>query len=63
MSFYVIQGEKMELDEVKSSKDVFQFMLDDIEYGWIDINGDKHIKTMKEFFDVPVGISFKEFNK
>lgn len=39
----------IELDEIKCSKDVYQFMVDNIEYGWIDINGNKHLNTMKEF--------------
>ena len=40
---------KIKLNEIKNSKDVYQFMDDNIEYGWIDINGKQHLNTMKEF--------------
>ena len=40
---------KMKLNEIKYSKDVFRYMMDNIEYGWIDINGEKHLNTMKGF--------------
>ena len=39
----------MELNDIKTPNDVYRFMCDNIEYGWIDINGNKHLKTMKEF--------------
>jgi hypothetical protein len=39
----------MELEQIKTAKDVFQYMLDNIEYGWLDIYGEKHLNTMKEF--------------
>ncbi|MBW6411191.1 transglutaminase domain-containing protein [Clostridium weizhouense] len=39
----------MDINEIKFPKDIFQYMNDNIEYGWIDINGDKHIKIMKDF--------------
>lgn len=39
----------MDLNKIKCSQDVYQFMNDNIEYGWIDINGNKHLNTMKEF--------------
>ena len=39
----------MNIEDIKTSKDVFQFMLNNIEYGWIDIYGEKHIKSMKDF--------------
>lgn len=39
----------MDLSKIKCSQDVYQFMNDNIEYGWIDINGNKHLNTMKEF--------------
>ena len=37
------------IDEIKTPEDILRFMNENIEYGWIDINGEKHIKTMKEF--------------
>ena len=36
----------MKLDDIKSPKDVYQFMEENIGYGWIDINGNKHLNTM-----------------
>ena len=39
----------MELSEIKSPEDVYQFIDDNIEYGWLDINGEQHLNTMKEF--------------
>lgn len=31
-------GENMKIDEIKCSQDVYKFMTNNIEYGWIDIN-------------------------
>ena len=103
----------MELNDIETPNDVYQFMCDNIEYGWIDINGNKHLHCFvlyyengkvyhiehpnfdnkgifkydsekeaidtivnyyiklrggkdsptKEFYEVPIGTSFKEFNK
>ena len=39
----------MQIDQIKTSQDVYKFMDENIEYGWIDYNGEKHIKTMKDF--------------
>ena len=39
----------MNLEEIRCSKDVYKFMEDNINYGWIDVNGNKHLNTMKEF--------------
>lgn len=39
----------MELEEIKCSRDVYKFMEENISYGWMDINGNKHQNTMKEF--------------
>ena len=39
----------MELSEIKRPEDVYQFLDDNIEYGWIDINGKQHLNTMKDF--------------
>ena len=39
----------MKINEIKTPDDILEFMNDNIEYGWIDINGEKHVKTMKEF--------------
>ena len=53
----------MELNEIRCSQDVFRFMTDNIEYGWIDINGKKHLNTMKEFRKVYRTMSIKEILK
>ena len=39
----------MKLDELKTAEDVYQFIDENIEYGWIDIYGKKHLNSMKEF--------------
>lgn len=33
----------MEINEIKSSQDVYKFMTNNIEYGWIDVNGNINI--------------------
>ena len=50
----------MELNEIKCAQDVYQFLEDNIEYGWIDINGQKHLNTMKEFRRIYRTMSIKE---
>lgn len=39
----------MNLNDIKGSQDVYKFIDDNIEYGWIDINGNTHLNTMKGF--------------
>ncbi len=39
----------MEIESIKTPKDILDYMNEHIEYGWIDINGDKHIRNMKNF--------------
>ena len=39
----------MKLDKLKTAKDVYKFIDENIEYGWIDCFGKKHLNTMKEF--------------
>lgn len=39
----------MEQYEIKTPQDVLQFMKEHITYGWIDVNGEKHINEMKDF--------------
>ena len=50
----------MEIKEIKCSQDVYKFMTDNIEYGWIDIYGNKHLKTMKEFRKIYRTMSIEE---
>ncbi len=39
----------MKINDIKTPEDILLYMKENITYGWIDINGEKHIKTMKEF--------------
>ena len=53
----------MKLTEIKCSQDVYQFIDENIEYGWIDINGKQHLDTMKEFRKLYKTMSIKEILK
>ena len=39
----------MTINEIKSPQDILEFMNENIEYGWLDIDNNEHIKTMKDF--------------
>lgn len=39
----------MKIENIKTPADILEFMNENIEYGWIDINGNKHIREMKNF--------------
>lgn len=39
----------MTINEIKTPKDILNFMNENIKYGWIDINNEEHINTMKDF--------------
>ena len=39
----------MELSEIRTALDVYEFINEKILYGWLDIYGNIHLKTMKEF--------------
>lgn len=39
----------MTINEIKTPEDILTFMNEHIKYGWIDINGEEHIKSMKDF--------------
>lgn len=53
----------MKLNEIKSSQDVYQFMCDNIQYGWIDVDGKQHLDTMKEFRKLYRTMSIEEILK
>ena len=53
----------MKLTEIKCSQDVYQFIDENIEYGWIDINGKQHLNTMKEFRKLYKTMSIEEILK
>lgn len=50
----------MDLNNIKTAKDVYQFIDENIEYGWIDNNGNKHLNTMKEFRKIYRTMSIEE---
>lgn len=39
----------MKIEDIKSPQDILTFMKEHIEYGWLDIEKNQHIKTMKNF--------------
>ena len=39
----------MDISSIRKPEDVFEYMNEHIEYGWIDIEGNKHVKEMKDF--------------
>lgn len=39
----------MNINEIKTPKDVLTYMKEHIEYGWIDIEDNKHVGDMKNF--------------
>lgn len=53
----------MKLNEIKTSKDVYQFIDDNIAYGWIDINEQQHLNTMKDFRRIYRTMSIEEILK
>lgn len=50
----------MKLDEIKTAQDVYQFIDENIEYGWLDCYGNEHINTMKEFRKIYRTMSIEE---
>ena len=50
----------MNIDNIKNAKDIYDFMDENIEYGWIDIHGEKHLNTMKEFRKIYRTLSIEE---
>ncbi len=39
----------MKINDIKTPNDILSFMNENIEYGWLDIYNNEHIKTMKDF--------------
>ena len=39
----------MKQDDIKTPEDILEYMDDNIEYGWLDINNEEHIGNMKNF--------------
>jgi hypothetical protein len=53
----------MKIDDIKTPQDILDFMNENIEYGWIDIYGKRHIKTMKDFRKLYRTMSIEEILK
>ena len=39
----------MTINNIKTPNDILTFMKENIQYGWLDIDKNEHIKTMKDF--------------
>lgn len=50
----------MKINEIKNSQDVYRYMEENIKYGWIDVNGNQHLDTMKEFRKIYRTMSIEE---
>ena len=43
------KGGFMTIKEIKTPQDILTFMNENIQYGWLDINNEKHLGNMKGF--------------
>ena len=50
----------MKIENIKTPEDILEFMKENIQYGWIDNDGNKHIKTMKNFRKIYRTMSIRE---
>lgn len=50
----------MEIEQIKTANDIYEYMEENIEYGWLDYNGNKHLNTMKEFRKIYRTMSIEE---
>ena len=50
----------MTIEEIKTPEDILEFMNENIRYGWIDINGEEHIDSLKGFRRLYKTISIEE---
>ena len=39
----------MKIEDIKTPKDVYDFLDENIEYGWIDFENNIHLNTIKDF--------------
>ena len=39
----------MNIEDIKNKEDILKYMIDNIKYGWLDINNEIHIGNMKNF--------------
>jgi len=40
---------RMNIDQIKTPEDILKYMVENINYGWLDYSGNKHIGNMKNF--------------
>lgn len=50
----------MTIEEIKNPNDVLEFMKEHIKYGWLDINGNKHVGEMNNIRSLYKTISLEE---
>ena len=53
----------MTITNIKTPQHIFQFMDENINYGWIDCNEEPHLKTMKDFRKLYRTISINDILK
>lgn len=48
---YIVKLERraVEIGQIRTPEDIFVWMEDNIQYGWLDIDGNRHIDEMKDF--------------
>ena len=39
----------MRIDDIETPEDILNYLEENIQYGWLDYNKEKHIMTMKDF--------------
>lgn len=49
-----------EINKIKNTMDIYNFVDKNIQYGWIDIYGKEHLNTMKEFRKIYKTMSIEE---
>ena len=45
----LLKGVNMEYQDIKSPIDLYNFMEENIKYGWLDVNNEEHVGNMKNF--------------
>ena len=50
----------MDINEIKTPKDIFEFMSENIKYGWLDVNGKIHVNEMNNIRNLHRIISIED---
>lgn len=50
----------MEINDIKTPKDIYDFLEENITYGWLDINKERHENSMKDFRRIYRTMSIEE---